>query len=145
MDREGRVVDGGEADRESGPAGVVTIFVPPPILGEVQAVFDSPMVPHVGQEVGGRDAVGVEAGDEVPHVVRDEFAFGRADLAIDANRYAAAGEVEDLADVRRVVDVDPNAAGFPKAPFLLFSVLSAAGGRWEACAKQWTSASSASL
>jgi hypothetical protein len=123
VDGEGRVVDGGEAGGEAGPAGVVTIFVPPPIFAEVQAVFDAPMIPHVRQDVGGRDLVGVEAGDEVPHVVRDELAAGGADLAIDADRYAAAGEVENLADVRRVVDVDPDAARFTEAPLLLFSVV----------------------
>ena len=123
---------------------MVTIFVPPPIFAEVQAVFDAPMIPHVRQDVGGRDLVGVEAGDEVPHVVRDELAGGGADLAIDADCDAAAGEVEDLAEIGRVVQIDPDAAGFPPAPLLLFSVLSAAGGRWGAPAKQWTRASSAS-
>ena len=142
MDGEGRVVDGGEASGETGPARVVTIFVPPPIFGEVQAVFDSPMIPHVRQDVRGRDLVGVEAGDEVPHVMRDKLAGGGADLAIDADRYAAVGEVEDLADVRRVVEIDPNTAGFPESPLLL--VVLAAGGRWGAPAKQWTRASSAS-
>jgi hypothetical protein len=86
MDGEGRVVDGGEAGGEAGPAGVVAVFVPPPIFGEVQTVFDPPVVPHVPQEVGGGDAVGVEAGDEVADVVRDEFAGARADVAIDADR-----------------------------------------------------------
>jgi hypothetical protein len=123
VNREGRVVDGGEAGGEAGPAGVVTIFVPPPVFAEVQAVFNPPMIPHIGQDVGGRHPVGVEAGDEVPHVVRDELAGGGADLAIDADRYAAVGEVKDLADVRRVVEIDPNAARFPEAPLLLFSVV----------------------
>ena len=59
---------------------------PPPILGEVQTVFDPPVVPHVPQEVRGRDAVGVEAGDEVADVVRRRFAGARSDLAIDADR-----------------------------------------------------------
>lgn len=86
MDGEGGVVDGRQAGGESGPAGVVAILVPPPIFGEVQAVFDPPMVPHVGQEVRGRDLVGVEAGNEVADVVRDELAGGGANLAIDADR-----------------------------------------------------------
>jgi hypothetical protein len=45
-----------------------------------------PMVPHVGQDVRGRDLVRVETGNEVPHVVRNEFAGGGADFAIDADR-----------------------------------------------------------
>jgi len=86
VDGEGRVVDSGEAGGEAGPAGVVAILVPPPIFGEVQAVFDPPVVPHVGQNVCGCDLVGVEAGNEVAHVVRDELAVGGSDLAIDADR-----------------------------------------------------------
>ena len=85
MDREGRVVDRREAGGESGPAGVVTIFVPPPILAEMKAVFDAPVVPHVAQNIRSRDAVGIEAGDEVAHVVREKFAGGVADLALDAD------------------------------------------------------------
>jgi hypothetical protein len=86
VDGECRVVDGGEAGGESGPAGVVAVFVPPPVLAEVEAVFDPPVIPHVPQDVRGRDAVGVEAGDEVADVVRNEFAVVGADLAIDADR-----------------------------------------------------------
>lgn len=33
-----RVVQGGQAGGESGPAGVVAIFIPPPIFGEVETV-----------------------------------------------------------------------------------------------------------
>jgi hypothetical protein len=86
VDGEGRVVEGGEAGGKAGPPGVVAVFVPPPIFAEVQAVFDPPVVPHVPQEVRGRHAVGVEAGDEVADVVRHEFAGARSDLAIDADR-----------------------------------------------------------
>jgi hypothetical protein len=71
---------------EAGPPGVVAVFVPPPIFGEVQAVFNPPVVPHVPQEVRGRDAVGIEAGDEVADVVRHKFADAGADLAVDADR-----------------------------------------------------------
>lgn len=86
VDREGRVVEGGEAGGEAGPPGVVAIFVPPPIFGEVQTVFDPPVVSHVPHEVRGGDAVGIKAGDEVADVVRHEFAGARTDLAIDADR-----------------------------------------------------------
>lgn len=86
MDRECRVVDCGEAGGEPGPAGVVAILIPPPILDEVQVVLDTPVVPHVSQQVFRRNAAWVEAGDEVADVVRDELAGGGADLAIDADR-----------------------------------------------------------
>lgn len=123
MDGEGRVVDSGQAGGESGPAGVVAIFVPPAVFAEMQAVFDAPVVPHVGQEVRGRDLIRVLAGNEVSHVVRDELADGITNFAIDPDSYAAAGEIEDFTDVRRIVDVDPDTAGFTKAPLLLFSVV----------------------
>lgn len=144
MDGHRRIVEGGQAGGESRSAGMVAVFVPPAVFAKVQAVFDAPMVAHVGQEVGGGDLVRVLAGNEVPHVVRDELAGGIADLAINADRYAAAGQIEDLADVRRVVDVDPDPARFSEAPLLLFSVVWAAGGRSGAPTKQWTSASSVS-
>ncbi len=86
MDGNGRVVDRGKAGGESGPAGMVAIFVPPAIFGKVEAVFDPPMAADVGQEVGRRDLVRVEARNEVPHVVRDELAGGGADFAIHADR-----------------------------------------------------------
>lgn len=86
MDGEGRVVDGGEAGGESGPPGVVAVFVPPAILQEVQAIFHTPMVADVPQQVCSGHAVGIQAGHEIPHIVRQNFAVGGADLPIHAER-----------------------------------------------------------
>lgn len=99
MDREGSVVDGCQAGGEAGSPGVVTVLVPPPILQEVEAVFQPPVVADIPQEVRGGNAVGIQAGDEIPHVVREHFAVGGANLAINAQRDAATGQVEPFADV----------------------------------------------
>ena len=119
---------------------MVAIFVPPPILAEVEAVFDPPVIPHQREQVSGGHAAGVETADEVPHVVRDNLAAGRADLAVDAQRYAATGEAEGFAGRVGVVEMNPDAAGFLQSPLL--PVECAAGGRCGAPAKHWTSASS---
>lgn len=57
MDREGGVVQRRHAGRETRPAGVVTIFVPPAIFEEVQAVFDPPVAADMLEEVGRGDLV----------------------------------------------------------------------------------------
>jgi hypothetical protein len=51
------------------------------------------------------DRAGVEAGDEVAGVVRNGGAIGGDQVTIDAQREAAAGEAERLADVVGVVQV----------------------------------------
>lgn len=86
---------------------MVAILVPPSILQEVETVFQPPVVADVSQEVCGGDAVRIEAGDEVPHVARENFAGGGANFAINTQRYAATGQVESFADVVRVLQVDP--------------------------------------
>lgn len=86
MDREGGVVDGRQAGREAGSPGVVAVLVPPPILQEVETVFQPPVVADVPQEIRRGNAIGIEAGDEIPHVVREDFAVGGANLAINSQR-----------------------------------------------------------
>jgi hypothetical protein len=86
VDREGGVVDRRQAGREAGSPGVVAVFVPPAILQEVEAVFHSPMVADMPQQVRRGDLLGIETGDEIPHVVRQDFAVGGANLAINAER-----------------------------------------------------------
>jgi hypothetical protein len=65
---------------------VVAVLVPPAVLQEVEAVFDSPMVADVPQPVRPGDLLGIEAGDEIPHVVRENLAVGSANLAINSQR-----------------------------------------------------------
>jgi len=107
VDREGGVVDGRQASRETGPPGMVAVLVPPSILQEVETVFQPPVVADVSQEVCCGDAVRIEAGDEVAYVVRENLAVGSANLAINAQCYAAAGQAESFADVVGVLEVDP--------------------------------------
>ena len=86
---------------------MVAVLVPPAVLQEVESVLQPPVIADIPQEVCGGDAVGIEAGDEVPHVVRKNFAVGGANLAIHAQRYAAAAPGEPIADVVGVLEVDP--------------------------------------
>lgn len=65
---------------------MVAVLVPPAVIDEVQAVLDLPMIAHQPQEFGRGDPVWVQAGNEVARVVRDKFAVGFANLAIDAQR-----------------------------------------------------------
>ncbi len=63
---------------------MVAILVPPSIFQEVPTVFDPPVIADMPQEIRGGDRLGIEAGDEVSHIVREDLAVGGADLAIDA-------------------------------------------------------------
>lgn len=85
----------------------MSILVPPAILQEVETIFQPPVVADIPQEVRGGDVVGIKAGDEVPHVEREDFAGGGANLAIDSQCYAATGQMEGFADVVGVLQVDP--------------------------------------
>jgi hypothetical protein len=44
------------------------------------------MVADVPQQVRRGDLLGIEAGDEIPHVVRENLAVGSANLAINSQR-----------------------------------------------------------
>jgi hypothetical protein len=48
----------------------VAVFVPPAILDEVEAIFHLPMTPDVGLKFGRRDRARIEAGNEVPALVK---------------------------------------------------------------------------
>jgi hypothetical protein len=65
---------------------VVTVFIPPPILQEVQPVFEPPMVANMLEQFGRSHLTGVEAGNEVTHVVRQHDAIAATHDAIDAQR-----------------------------------------------------------
>lgn len=86
MDGEGGVVDRRQAGGETGPPRVMAVLVPPAILQEVEAVFQSPVAADVPQQVRRGDLLGVEAGDEVSHIARQHFAVRRAQLTIHADR-----------------------------------------------------------
>jgi hypothetical protein len=65
---------------------VVTVFIPPPILQEVQSVFEPPMVADILEQLGGGHPAGIEAGNEVTHVVRQHGALAVTHDAIHAQR-----------------------------------------------------------
>ena len=142
MDREGGVIDRRQAIRQAWSSGVVTVFVPPTIFQEVEAVLDPPMLTDVPQQIGGGDMIRIEATNVVAGIVQHDVAIVRAQLTIHAEGNATTRQVERFADIVGVVEIDPDAASFFQSPFL--SVVSAAGARCGACAKQCSRASSAS-
>ncbi|MEQ9379490.1 MAG: hypothetical protein RJP95_01405 [Pirellulales bacterium] len=103
VDREGGVVDRCHADRQPWPSGVVAVFVPPAVFQEVQAVFDSPVLADVAQEVGSGDLSGIEAAHEVARVMQQDLAILSEQFTINAQRNAATGQVERFTDVLRVI------------------------------------------
>jgi hypothetical protein len=68
------------------------------------------------------DRAGIEAGHEVAAVVKQESAIGRTHFAVGTQRNLTAGKVQTLADILRVVQVDPKPADFAFSP--LFSTIS---------------------
>lgn len=65
---------------------MVAIFIPPAILQEVQAVFQTPMLADVLQEFGRLNPIRIEAGDEVTHIVRQHDAVSRTNDPVDTQR-----------------------------------------------------------
>ena len=49
MNGDGGVVDGGHQGRESRAAGMMPIFVPPTVFGEMEAVLDSPVISNMAK------------------------------------------------------------------------------------------------
>jgi hypothetical protein len=120
----------------------VTVFIPPAILDEVQAIFHLPMPPDVGVKLGGRDRARIKAGDEVPALLKQEKTIGRTHFTIGTNGDLAAGNIQMLTDILGVGQVDPNPAAIATPP--LFSVVSWAGRVGATFAKHVFNASSTS-
>ena len=64
----------------------MSIFVPPSVFGEVQIVFDPPMISNMLEDVEGSDGVWIETGDEVAFVVQYDCAVISDQLTIDSDR-----------------------------------------------------------
>lgn len=103
MNREGRVIDCRQAGRETGPAGVVTILVPPAVFEKMQVVFDPPVLTDMLQKILGSDPLRVQTAYVVAGIVQDDFTISSAQLAINAQGDLAARQVECLANVLRIV------------------------------------------
>ncbi len=86
---------------------MVAILVPPPILQEVEAIFQPPVIADIPQEVRGGDGLGIETRDEISHVVRKDYAVAGANLAVNTQRYAATAPGEPFANVVGILQVDP--------------------------------------
>jgi len=103
VDREGDRVEAGQDSRETWTPGVVPVLVPPAIFEKVQAILDLPVATDIAQQIVRGDRLGIEAGDEVAHVVRNHFAVWPAQLTIDAQRDAAARQLQRFTNVVGVV------------------------------------------
>ena len=103
VERQGDAVEGGHYRRKARATQIVTILIPPPILKKVQVVFHLPVATNVAQEGLGRHRFGVEAGYEVAGIARNNIAQRITQFAINADREAAAWQLEGFADVVGVV------------------------------------------
>ena len=124
----------GKAFGQARTLGIVAILVPPTVLDEMQAVFHLPVVAHIRLKPRGRDRARIETGGEIAAVARKNRAVARPHFAIDAQRDAAFGKVQTLAEIVGRVEVEPKSAGFAITP--LFTVVSWAGRLEDASAKQ---------
>jgi hypothetical protein len=120
----------------------VTVFVPPAVLDEMQAVFHLPMAANIGMKLGRRDRARIEAAYKIPAFVKQKSTIGQSYFTIGADGDLTVGNVQTLTDILGVVQVDPNPAGIAAAP--LFSVVSWAGRSGRTLAKHVFNASSRS-
>jgi hypothetical protein len=139
---QGGVSQRREAFGKTGTFGIVTVFIPPTVLDEVQAVFHLPVPTNIGVKSGCRDRAWIEAGHEIAAIVEKKLAGRRTDFPIGAEQYLAVGNVQTLAQIVGIAQVEPEQAGFAATP--LFSVTTWAGRPATAAAKQVRSASSIS-
>lgn len=82
---------------------MVTIFVPPAVFQEVQAVFNLPMTANITQQISRRNLRRVETGNKITHIMRDNLSTRSAQLAINAQRDLTTRQVERLTNVIGVV------------------------------------------
>ncbi len=110
----------GEHLGQTGPLGVVTIFVPPAVFDEMKAVFHLPVAANICLEFGRRDRIGIQAGYEVPTFAGKKLALRASHFAIHTDGDLAAGYVQMFPDMLGVVEVEPKPTRFLTEP--LFSV-----------------------
>ena len=120
----------------------MTVFVPPAVLDEVQAVFHLPMPANIRVKPGSRNGARVEAGHEIAAFLAEKRAGGRTNFPIGTEEDLAVRNVQTLAQILGIAQIEPEPAGFAAAP--LFSVTTWAGRSGDASAKQVRSASSMS-
>jgi len=81
----------------------MAIFVPPTVFQEVQAVFNSPVLANVPQEIGGGYLLGIEATHIVARIVQHDFAMISTQFPIDTQTNLATGKIECFPNVISVV------------------------------------------
>ena len=124
---QGSAIEDRQTFGQAGAPRRVAVFVPPAVFDEEVVVFDLPMIADVGQQVRGRDAVGIETGHKVTAVVRCHAAIGRDQVSIDPQGDATTREGQLVANVVGIAQGEPQPAAICQSP--LFSWVSAAGGR----------------
>ncbi len=103
MNGEGRIVDCRHAGREPRPTCVVTIFVPPAVFYEVQAILNTPVLSNVPQEIGCGYLFGIETAHVIARIVQHDFAIVRTQLTIDTQANLATWQIERFSNVIGVV------------------------------------------
>ncbi len=103
MNGEGGVVDRRHASRKPRSPRVMTILVPPAVFQEVQAVFNSPVLANVPQEICGGYLLGIEAAHVVTCIVQHDFTIVCAQLSVDTQTNLTTGKIERFPDVIGVV------------------------------------------
>ena len=101
---------------QPGTLGVVTVFVPPAIFDEVQAIFHLPMATNIVVQGRGTDCARIATGDEVPSIVEHDGAIGRSDFMIGAKENLAARKIQGFANILGIVQVEPQPTGFDVSP-----------------------------
>ena len=82
---------------------MVTIFVPPAIFQEMKAILDLPMATNQRQEIGRRHGIGIEAGDEIACVERNDISVRTSQLSVDAQRDPTAWQAQRRSNVVGIV------------------------------------------
>lgn len=108
----------------------------------MKAVFYLPVVANVALEFCRRDQAWIQTGYEIPALAGKNLAVGRANFTIDADGDLTAGNVQTVADIVGIVELDPKPPRFLIEP--LFSVTSCAGRTGEIWKKHVSKASSRS-
>ncbi len=99
----------------------MSVFVPPPILDEMQAVFHLPVAATMAEQVRGSRFLRVNARNEKACFEGKNCIIGVADNSINTNRDAAVREIQLLAYEFSILQIAPEAAFVGQAAF--FSII----------------------
>lgn len=123
--RRGRQL--GQPLGDAGADGAMAIFIPPPVFDEEDAVLDLPMSAGRREQLGGRHLAGIQTGQKVTGVGKQYPAVVGGYVPINTQDDPRPGIRQGIANVVRVVQLEPEPAAIAGGPF--FSTVSAAGLR----------------